>query len=87
MTIQRREEVFTSPLDDKLLMLSLEQGRYFSLSGVGPRIWELLATPTSQAGLIERLVEEFEVAPEVCRDEVAAFLGVLRDQNLLIEVD
>ncbi|PIB92137.1 PqqD family peptide modification chaperone [Caulobacter sp. FWC2] len=85
--MRRHEEVFTSPLDDKLLMLSLEQGRYFSLSGVGPRIWELLATPISQAGLIARLGEEFEVAPEVCQAEVAAFLQALRDQNLLIEVD
>lgn len=87
MTIRRQDGVLTSTLDDTLLMLSVEQGRYFTLGGVGPRIWDLLATPISQAALIARLVQEFEVAPEVCQAEVAALLQALRDQKLLIEVD
>lgn len=87
MAIRRRDDVFTSELDDTLLMLSLEQGRYFSLEGEGPRIWALLEEPTTEAKIVERLSGEFDVAPDVCAAEVSSFLAALREQRLLIDVE
>jgi len=87
LAIRRRDDVFTSELDDTLLMLSLEQGRYFSLEGVGPRIWTLLEQPTSSTALIDRLSEEFDVPRAVCEVEVTRFLDALREHRLLVEDD
>lgn len=87
MAIRRRDDVFTSELDDTLLMLSLEQGRYFSLEGVGPRIWALLEQPTSPRALVDTLSAEFDVPKAVCEAEVNSFLGALSTHRLLVEVD
>lgn len=87
LTIQRRENVFTSEMDDTLLMLSLEQGRYFSLEGVGPRIWALLAEPTTADDIVTTLSVEFDVARAICQTEVEAFLAALREHRLLVEAD
>jgi hypothetical protein len=85
-TIQRAGDVFSAALDDTLLMMSVERGQYFSLNPVATRIWELLEQPTTPAALVERLVGEYEVAPEECADQVAGFLAALRERGLLVDV-
>lgn len=84
--MRRTGDIMTSPLDDMLLMLDVEQGKYFGLNGVGPRIWELLEQPISEEELVDTLVAEYEVTREVCAAEVGAFLDGLRQRRLLHDV-
>ena len=82
---RRSDEVMTAPLDDKLLMLSIQKGKYYNLNGAGPRIWELLEHPTSEEALVDALFAEYDVTREVCAEQVAAFLAALRERGLLAE--
>jgi hypothetical protein len=84
--MRRIGDILTSPLDDMLLMLDVEHGKYFGLNGTGPRIWELLEQPISEEELIDALLAEYEVTREVCATEVAAFLDGLRQRHLLHDV-
>jgi hypothetical protein len=84
--IKRSDDILTAPLDDMLLMMSIEQGKYFGLNGAAPRIWELLEKPTTEDRLVEALLDEYEVTREVCATEVAAFLARLRERHLLVDV-
>jgi len=81
--IQRSSEAFAAPLDDTVLLLNAETGRYHGLNPVAARIWDLLAEPITQDALITRLLAEFEVSPEECGDQVSTFLGDLRERGLL----
>jgi hypothetical protein len=69
------------------MMLNVRKGKYHSVNPVGARIWELLETPTSEAALVDRLTEEFEVTREVCGAEVHEFLAMLRDRALITGED
>lgn len=84
--IKRNDDILTAPLDDTLLMMSVEQGKYFGLNGAGPRIWELLEQPIAEDELVEVLLAEYEVTRETCTAEVAAFLAGLRERDLLLDV-
>jgi hypothetical protein len=84
--IQRTGDTPAAYLGDSLLMMSVEKGQYFSLNGVGTRVWELLERPTTQAALVQQLIEEYEVTAEVCAAQVAAFLAGLRLRDLLGDV-
>jgi hypothetical protein len=84
--IQRIGDAPTAYLGDSLLMMSVEKGQYFTLNAVGTRIWELLEKPTTQAALVRQLVTEYEVRPENCAAQVAAFLAALRQRDLLGDV-
>lgn len=84
--IRRSDEILTAPLDDSLLMMSVEQGKYFGLNGAGPRIWELLEQAMTEDELVEALLAEYEVTREVCAAEVAVFLAGLRERHLLLDV-
>lgn len=85
--IRRADGLMAAALGDELLMMSVAQGRYFNLNGVGARIWELLAEPTSVDAVVATLVAEYEVEPPTARREVEAFLAALRDRDLLAPVD
>lgn len=81
---RRNGDVFAAPLEDATLLLNAETGRYHSLNPVAARIWELLADPMDEAGLINRLLVEFDVTPADCQREVTSFLAELRGRGLLI---
>lgn len=82
---RRNADVFEAPLKDTLLLLNAATGLYHGLNPVAARIWELLAEPVDEAGLVARLVEEFAVTPEECRREVEAFVSGLRERGLIAE--
>lgn len=85
--IQRSEDIPWTTIEGEVLMMSIEQGQYFSLNQVGSRIWDLLETPIEQTALIQQLTAEYEVSAEVCREQVGSFLARLRNRGLLVEVD
>jgi hypothetical protein len=66
-------------------MMSVEEGRYFSLNEAGARIWELLATPVTQPAIVEKLMGEYDVSPEVCSAQVKDFINALSARHLISE--
>lgn len=83
--IRRNGEVFAAEVDETVLLLNAEAGSYHSLNPVAARIWALLAEPTSETAIVDRLVEEFAVTPEECGKEVTSFISALRARGLIVE--
>jgi len=81
--ISRNEEPVSAQVDESLIMMSVEQGMYFGLEGVGPRIWALLEQPRTVDEICAALMEEFEIDAEACRTDVLGFLHELADARLL----
>ena len=81
--VSRRTDVLTSNVGDEIVMLDVERGFYYGLDPVATRVWELLTEPVRVADLCARLIDEFEVTPEVCTADVTAFLEDLRESGLL----
>jgi hypothetical protein len=77
MLIRKQGDWLSAKVGDELVMMSAEKGNYIGLSEVGTRIWELIETPQEIDAVCAQLLEEFEVAPEICRAEVEAFLNEL----------
>lgn len=81
--IRRRDGWLVTEVGGELLMMSTEHGRYVALGGVGPRIWNMLETPASKSELQRRLTEAYDVAPERCREELAAFLEDMASHDMI----
>ena len=77
MMVRKQGDWLAAKVGDELVMMSAEKGNYIGLSEVGARIWELIETPQDVDAVCARLVNEFEVTPEVCRTEVETFLNEL----------
>lgn len=75
--VARGEAIIFTELDDTVVMMDVEEGRYYELDPVGARVWDLIESGPRIAEVCEALVAEYDVSPETCRDDVAAFLGRL----------
>lgn len=81
--VTRSEEPVAVEADRTVVMMSVEQGMYFGLEGVGGRIWALLQQPRSVGQLCDQLVEEFGVDEQTCHREVVSFLQDLHRARLV----
>ena len=82
-TVVRNPGQLSADLDGEVVILSIDNGRYYDMNEVGSRIWALMERPISVAALIDLLVGEFEVEREICREEVLAFLRELHADGLV----
>ena len=80
----RSTDISTRILGDETIMLNLSTSRYFTVTGVGTRIVELLADDTSLAELVGAIVDEYEVDPDNAQRDVSTFVERLRAAELLV---
>lgn len=72
----------SADIDGDTVLMSIEQGSYFGMNEVMTAIWAMLAEPITPDAIVAALMRQFDVTPEVCRQEVANALGELVDKGL-----
>ncbi|WP_311170777.1 PqqD family peptide modification chaperone [Halobellus ordinarius] len=85
-TVVAKEEHVATTVDGETILLNKEKGTYQGLSGVGPRVWELIQEPTTVGTLVETVSTEYDVAPQRCERDIREFLQEMAAERL-IEVD
>ena len=76
--------VISTSLPGETVVLDPAAGQYFSVSGAGPRVWELLQSPTTIGAIVAALESEFEVDPAACARDVRALVEELLERGLVI---
>ena len=84
-TLVRNPELLSVEMDGDLVMMSIESGNYFGVSGIGPSIWSFLETPKQFDEVVNEIVENFEVEPELAAADLHKFVAEMA-QNGMIEV-
>jgi hypothetical protein len=69
--------VATATLDERSILLDLQNERYLGLDEVGTRIWSLVRQGMPRETIIDRLEEEYEATREQLEADVPAFLAEL----------
>jgi len=64
--------------------MSIEKGSYYGISGIGPRLWELLSTATTAEAMCATIRQEYAVTQEQCEQDVMGFLHVMQKNGLLV---
>jgi hypothetical protein len=75
--------VLVRQLEGESVLLNLETEKYFGLDATGTRMWELVTTLPNIEAACGMLIHEFEVEPEVLRNNLAELLGQLVENGLL----
>lgn len=73
------ERYEASPVDDELMLIDIDTGRFFALKDVALRIWNLLDDESDLDTISQTLCSEYEVAPSEAREGVARFADSLVD--------
>jgi Coenzyme PQQ synthesis protein D (PqqD) len=81
--ISRSPSVLTAEVDGEIVMMSIERGRYFGLDDIGSDIWKRLDAPCSFAGLIDRLVVDYDADRATIAADVRVLLGHMAEQDVV----
>ena len=71
-------------IDDEVVVMSLESGDFFSLTGTARAIWHLIDGTRVRAALLADLAAQFGCEPGEITDDVDAFLNELSAAGLLV---
>jgi hypothetical protein len=86
VTYLRNSKTISGRLHDEMVMMDMEQGKYFSLNQTATAIWEFLENPLTMDELCDRLMEEYEVDRERCLEEVNEYIEEMMKLSLVKEV-
>lgn len=81
--VSRRKDIDATDLNGETVMMDLEKGRYFSLNGVGSRIWDIIEEPIEINKIVDSLLEEYDVSRNECQENVLEFLGKLDNADII----
>lgn len=81
--VRRADSVVHAEIDEALVMLDLDAGRYYQLDPVARRVWNLFEAESSVASVCDTLTGEYAVDGPSCLRDVLAFVGKLADRGLV----
>ena len=81
--LRRADEHVSAPLDEWLVMMDIDAGKYYLLDDVASFVWTKLAAPTSVADLVDELCSRYDVAASQCEADVLPFLTELHEKGLV----
>ncbi len=82
VVVVAREQV-SSDLGDEIAILGLRRNTYYSVTGTGRSIWELLQAKRTVSEILQSLIERYSVDADRCRDDLIALLCRLHEEGLI----
>ncbi len=79
---KRPERFEASPIDDELMLIDVDSGRFFALKDVGLRIWTMLDRESDLNAIAAALCSEYEVEARQARESVRQFADSLVEAGL-----
>ena len=73
-------------VESEVVALDHRRSNYVAVNSSGAKLWEVLAAGTTRDQLIDLLVDNFALTRETAERDTDAFLQMLSDQDMLIEV-
>jgi hypothetical protein len=83
MVLRRTDDHVRAPLDEWLVMMDIDAGKYYLLDGVAAFVWERLAAPTAVSDLVAALCSRYDVTAARCEADVLPFLTQLHEKGLV----
>ncbi len=78
------DQIIERVVADEALLINLANGDYYSLDGVGTRIWESIDGKRTVEDLANIVTEEYNADKDQVVADVLRLVGQLTDEGLLI---
>ncbi len=82
LILAARDQV-SGNLGTEVAILNLQNGIYYGLESVGARIWDMIQTARKVSAIRDALVEEFEVEPDRCLQDLISLLRGMAAEGLI----
>lgn len=72
-------------VDDRIVLINLDSGYYYSLNEVGRLIFRCIVDKKDIDNIIDKILNEYEITREKARNDIDSFLSELTKENILKE--
>jgi hypothetical protein len=80
--VAARDQIF-SDLAGEAIVLNLKSGVYYGLDSVGATVWQLVQQPVTVTCIRDALLQEYDVDPDRCEQELLAFFEHMLREGLV----
>lgn len=82
MVVAGRDQI-SCDVSGEAVILHIRDGVYYGLNPIGARVWQMLQEPTLVADIRARLLDEYQVDPGQCDQDLSALLLDLSSRKLI----
>lgn len=83
--VKRNDRFTEADIDDEIVVMRLDNGEFFSLSGTSAEIWRLIDGSRDRRALVAALTADYDAEESEIAADVDALLVRLRDTGLLAD--
>lgn len=81
---QIHPEVFTTEIDNQVVLLQYETGTYFTLNEVGTKVWQALEKGKTTLEILHHLLQEYTVSEKQLQQDVLNLIDKLKEKGLIL---
>jgi len=82
--VRKNVERFTeATIDDEVVLMRIDTGEFYSLTGAGAEVWRLIDGQRSEADIVKMLESSFSASAAVIADDVAELIRELAGMGLV----
>lgn len=82
--ISRSTSLLVAPVNDEMVMMDLDLGRYYGLDEIGADIWGRLEAPITFAALIDGLAGDYDAERAVIEDDARKLLSLMASHKVVV---
>ena len=83
---QRRQNILKQEAAGTVVLLNMDDGRYFALDEVGGRVWDLCDGSRTLSAIAAILAEEYEAPAATIARDLAELINALTNEDLVGEI-
>lgn len=81
--VARNADLLTAAVHDEIVMMDLDNGRYYGLDDIGSEIWRRLETPRGFGELVDDLAADYDADRAVIAEDVSKLLAVMAEHKIV----
>ena len=85
-SVKISKNILFREMQGEAVLLNTETGLYFGLDPSGTAAWQMMQKQKELRGVLDGLLQEYEVDAETCREDLLKFASTLQ-KNGLVEID
>lgn len=83
MIWHRKDDWVGSQVDDSFVMIHIATGQYIAMNSTAAAVWEVLEQPSDEDTIVAKLLEQFDVEPDQCRESVRRLMADFEQRELV----
>lgn len=81
------EDVAETELDDKIVLLHIENGEYYNFNVTGSDLWRWLGASSSAHDLALKMANKYDCSVDACLPDILSWVNELLDKKIVTSKD